>query len=313
MMFHIDDHPEWVTKFEVGLHNTPLEYCVVEDEELWGVLKEHDEVPHVANVWMYHLFGRIEDYIYDTYGGEAIEVKSEVNAMGSSLCVNGKNITTAKELLDILAGKNNGVVYSELYSYEPSTVVATIYPDGDNTEIYVIYNKDGTYSTQITKYNSVDEPSKTLDTTFKTRPSEDLLIYLDFSLEEEQYMAEHTEDIEAIVKVNDDKSIRYLMVGATVNNKFYGMVYDYTGGGEYSEFFFEGGQMIDGEEVNDDFFNGIYPLLWSKVTSLLEEQNITMDDIGNYIYIGEEDISGLKVIGDNIEPIEVGNTVFEES
>ena len=104
-MLHIDDHPEWVTKFELGLKDTPLEYCIVEDDELWGVLKEHDEVPHVANVWMNELFGRIKDYMSD-FHADKIEVNYYVNAMCSSIELNGKEITTARELLDMIEKEN---------------------------------------------------------------------------------------------------------------------------------------------------------------------------------------------------------------
>ena len=134
-------------------------------------------------------------------------------------------------------------------------------------------------------------------------------------LDTDEHVVQNMTGVEAIVKVNDDKSIRYLMVGAILkkedSNSFYGMVYDYTGGGEYSDFFFEDNAMIDAEEVNSDFFNGKYPSLWDKIDRFLEEQEVVMDEVGNYIYSGKDKMVGIKVVGTNIKPIEVGNTIFE--
>ena len=301
-----NDNPEWVAKLVRDLDGTKMDGCIPTDNEIWEIAKQDDNPPHLANIWMAVLFERIEAFAEEKYCGD-VKVEYEVNAMASSLNVNRNSVTTAKELLDIFKGKENGVVIFE--DDEPEDGIK-IQVDVGNDVVILLVDTGDKYE-WVTQDEYAFKPREKIDVDIDEW-SQEFLEYYDFSIYKNQYIAEHLADIEAIMKVNKDKSIRYLMVGAIVDTLFFGSICDYTGGGEHTEYRFEENEMIEGD-YPDNIFEETYPTLYDRIEKFKIDKGIDLDGIGNYVYIGEEDTNGLKVIGETIKPIEVGNTIFEEN
>lgn len=112
----------------------------------------------------------------------------------------------------------------------------------------------------------------------------------------------------------EEKTIRYLMAGIVEQDRFTGIVYDYTGGGEHTEFLFRDG--VDTEDEYENDAEECFGLpLWADICSSMDEHQIDVNSEGYYVYKGDRVFSQgeLMTVGSTIEPIEVGNTGFIET
>ena len=94
-MYYVNDYPDWVDELvnHLGIDDSSFE------EEVWNIVRESEEPPHIGNVQVSWLFERIIEEIKK--GSPSAECKYEANGRGSYLTVDGEDITDIDQLKEI--------------------------------------------------------------------------------------------------------------------------------------------------------------------------------------------------------------------
>lgn len=73
---------------------------VVQDTEVWEIVRHQEQIPHIGNEYLKILFERLEEKLLDTFPN--LVIQHEANALASYFQVNGQNFYSISELMLII-------------------------------------------------------------------------------------------------------------------------------------------------------------------------------------------------------------------
>ena len=93
-LFFTDDYPDWVEEMASywGVDTK------VTDQDIWELARQHEEVPHIGNIVVRELLSAIIIKIRESSKCKDMKIELYVNAMCSSLSVDGTDYTDGETL-----------------------------------------------------------------------------------------------------------------------------------------------------------------------------------------------------------------------
>jgi len=100
ILLYEDDYPEWVSKeIECKLFSV-LDIPMVEDIEIWSIIKEYEDIPHLGNVYSDLVLSRLIGYIGNTYTTiDTSKLTYSVNGMCTYLYIDDEVFDTCSDII----------------------------------------------------------------------------------------------------------------------------------------------------------------------------------------------------------------------
>jgi len=107
-MFFENDYPDWVDEMYNDFGDDVNQFDL--DKEVWEIIKESEEPPHVGNAIVLILFTNIVRYVTNTVPETIIDDVEEmfefnINAMATTLIFDGESYYDKDDLLKAVKGK----------------------------------------------------------------------------------------------------------------------------------------------------------------------------------------------------------------
>lgn len=95
--FYEDDIPFSTRNIEKVAKHFDIE---VTDIEIWHIVRQKEEIPHVGNEYLEELYSRLQEALEGRF--PEIQIQYEANALASYFNVNGQVFNTLSELMKII-------------------------------------------------------------------------------------------------------------------------------------------------------------------------------------------------------------------
>lgn len=96
-LFYEDDIPFSTRNIEEVAKHFGIE---VTDTEIWHIVRQKEEIPHVGNEYLEELYSRLQEVLEDRF--PEIQIQYEANALASYFNVNGQSVDSLSELMRII-------------------------------------------------------------------------------------------------------------------------------------------------------------------------------------------------------------------
>ena len=95
-MFYDDDYPDWIDDLfnDLNLDDSQMQ------QEVWGIARQYEEVPHIGNIQFEWLAEQIVEYIKENIKPD-IEYTIYPNCQASYIYINGVVIKDISDIEDI--------------------------------------------------------------------------------------------------------------------------------------------------------------------------------------------------------------------